>query len=292
VTEGEPPDEQPTRPPLGWYPDPERPGTKHRRFWDGERWTDQYTTASSGRGSLVITVLGGILLIGGCALRTLANYNEDDTAVSELVGYGLGTGVVVLGVVFLLRLAWVRFFAKGRSVWSPWALVAAGVLALIAAGGRISENQQTIEEAADLSRTAQAECEVQGVEAFPASVNGFEFDDPSPRVEAEVSALMPPSFDGVFEVRLMRGEAREFAFVVAAPIGESTDYEDFVEGATSDLGVLESVELRGGDEFLQSQPLEGYKAGIVRGECHAYLVSGAPQADLVPYAEALIGAGR
>lgn len=289
MAEGEPPDEQPRRAPPGWYPDPERPGTKHRRFWDGERWTDQNTTESSGHGRLVIAVLGGLLLVGGCLLRTLAKYDEDDTALAELVGYGVGTGVVVAGFVLLVRFLWVRLFAKERSVWSPWVLVAAGVLALLATGGQIAENQETVEEAADLSRTAQAECETQGVEAFPPSAGGFELDEPSPRVEAEVSALIPPSFEGLFDVRLMRGEEREFAFVVAAPIGESTDYEDFVDGASSDLGVLEPVELQGGEELLQSQPLEGYRAGIVRGECHAYLISVAPNADVVPYAEALVG---
>lgn len=33
--------DQPPPPAPNWYPDPQRPG--HQRWWDGERWTDNYS---------------------------------------------------------------------------------------------------------------------------------------------------------------------------------------------------------------------------------------------------------
>lgn len=56
------------KPPAGWYPDPEQAQT--RRYWDGERWTDQRAPLDEpGRSEFAVSpqtirrVVGGIVAV-------------------------------------------------------------------------------------------------------------------------------------------------------------------------------------------------------------------------------------
>jgi len=75
--------------PAAWHPDPHNPGVE--RYWDGSEWTELRRPAASSaprrrRGGTVMkvalgVVLGGVLLIAGCAALIGGAANE---AVKEL----------------------------------------------------------------------------------------------------------------------------------------------------------------------------------------------------------------
>jgi len=141
VAEAETPDGQPARAPEGWYSDPDRPGTEAKRYWDGERWTDQFSEPKAERKPQpLVTILGGLLLAGASVLKAVVNYEDRDAGGGEFAGYAVGTALAVLLVVFLVRFAWVKLFAKERSVWSSWVLVIAGALVMLATFGQQAEN--------------------------------------------------------------------------------------------------------------------------------------------------------
>lgn len=142
MAEAETPDGQPARAPEGWYSDPDRPGTEAKRYWDGERWTDQFSEPKAERKPQpLIAILGGLLLAGASVLRATGNYEGVDVGVGEFVGYVIGTALIVLAVVMIARFAFVKLFAKERSVWSPWMLVVAGAIVLLMSFSQVNENQ-------------------------------------------------------------------------------------------------------------------------------------------------------
>jgi hypothetical protein len=79
---------------------------------------------------------GAFFLILG-SLPT-AEDREEGTAYG--VGTFFGALLIPLAIAFALRLAYVKLIRRdGRPVWSPWLVFVAGLIALLAQAGRLSQ---------------------------------------------------------------------------------------------------------------------------------------------------------
>jgi hypothetical protein len=68
-----------------------------------------------------------------------AEDREEGTAYA--VGAFFGALVIPLAIALVLRVIYVKLIRRdGRPIWSPWVLVIAGVIALLAAAGRAGQN--------------------------------------------------------------------------------------------------------------------------------------------------------
>jgi hypothetical protein len=124
-------------PPAGWYPDPESPDSGRARYWDGERWTEEYREPRGREADIAITVLGSLLLASGAIVRAMDTRDEEGLEDAEAAGYVFGGILGPILIVLLVRFIYVRLFAKTAPVWTPWIMVAAGVLAWLAAAGQL-----------------------------------------------------------------------------------------------------------------------------------------------------------
>ncbi len=124
-------------PSAGWYPDPESPGSGRARYWDGERWTEEYREPRGREADIAITVLGSLLLASGAIVRAMETRDEEGLEDAEAAGYVFGGILGPILIVLLVRFIYVRLFAKTALVWTPWIIVGAGVLAWLAAAGQL-----------------------------------------------------------------------------------------------------------------------------------------------------------
>lgn len=97
-------DEQKTQgeaPQEGWYHDPEDPGSGRRRYWDGERWTDQFSGGEAARGTRLAMTIGGLVLVAfGSYMSTVAYTREESfETTSNVAGYFVGGLLIPLGLV-------------------------------------------------------------------------------------------------------------------------------------------------------------------------------------------------
>ena len=78
---------------------------------------------------------GGFLLV----LASLPTAEDREEGGAHAAGAFFGALFVPLAIAFVLRVAYVKLIRRdGRPIWSPWVLVMAGVLALLAKAGRLS----------------------------------------------------------------------------------------------------------------------------------------------------------
>lgn len=124
-------------PPAGWYPDPENTGSGRARYWDGERWTEDYREPRGREGDIAVTVLGSLLVASGAIVRALDTREDEGLEDAEAAGYIVGGIAGPILIVLLVRFIYVRLFNERAEVWSPWILVAAGVFAWLAAAGQL-----------------------------------------------------------------------------------------------------------------------------------------------------------
>jgi uncharacterized membrane protein len=126
-----------SHPPAGWYPDPEQPGSRRARYWDGERWTDEYREPRGREADVGISVLGALLLASGAIVRAMDTREDEGLEDSEAAGYVFGGIIGPILIVLLVRFIYVRLFNKTARVWSPWIIVVAGAFAWLAALGAL-----------------------------------------------------------------------------------------------------------------------------------------------------------
>jgi len=127
-------------PQAGWYPDPEAPDSGRARYWDGERWTEEYREPRGREADIALTVLGSLLVASGAIVRALDTGEVERLGDAETAGYILGGIAGPILIVLLVRFAYVRLFNKQAEVWSPWILVAAGVFAWLATAGQLGRD--------------------------------------------------------------------------------------------------------------------------------------------------------
>ena len=73
-------------------------------------------------------------------LGSLPTAEDREEGAAYAAGAFLGALVIPLAIAVALRLAYVKLIRRdGRPVWSPWLVLVAGVIALLAQAGRLSE---------------------------------------------------------------------------------------------------------------------------------------------------------
>ena len=127
-------------PQAGWYPDPEAADSGRARYWDGERWTEEYREPRGREADTALTVLGSLLVASGAIVRALDTREDERLGDAETAGYIFGGIAGPILIVLLVRFAYVRLFNKQAEVWSPWILVAAGVFAWLATAGQLGRD--------------------------------------------------------------------------------------------------------------------------------------------------------
>jgi Protein of unknown function (DUF2510) len=127
-------------PPAGWYPDPESPDSGRARYWDGERWTDEYREPRGREGDVAIAVLGSLLLGSGALVRALDTREDEGLEDAEMAGYIVGGILGPILILLAIRFIYVRLFKRSAPAWSPWILVAAGAFAWLAAAGQLGRD--------------------------------------------------------------------------------------------------------------------------------------------------------
>lgn len=91
---------------------------RKRNHW---RWTGYLT--------------GGFFLL----VSSLPTAEDREEGVAYAAGAFFGALVIPLAIAFAIRVVYVKLIRRdGRPIWSPWLLVIAGVIALLAAAGRNS----------------------------------------------------------------------------------------------------------------------------------------------------------
>lgn len=120
------------RPAAGWYPDPENPDSERPRWWDGERWTDSYAPVA--RPSPAAWAGAGALLAIPGLLSALRSADRGETA-AYVLGSVFGAVVGSLLIALPIRFIYVKLGARQRRTWSPWTLVLASAIALLALWG-------------------------------------------------------------------------------------------------------------------------------------------------------------
>jgi formate hydrogenlyase subunit 3/multisubunit Na+/H+ antiporter MnhD subunit len=73
-------------------------------------------------------------------LGSLPTAEDREEGTAYAVGAFFGALVIPLAIAFALRLAYVKLIRRdGRPVWSPWLVLVAGLIALLAQAGRLSQ---------------------------------------------------------------------------------------------------------------------------------------------------------
>ena len=122
-------------PPAGWYRDPENPGGP-ARWWDGDRWTEQWQAERSDA-SQAEWIGAVLLLLVPAVLRGIHNANQGEEsayAIGSVFGAMLGPMLLALGIRWL----YVRYSEREKPVWTPSVLVIAAAIATIALLGSVA----------------------------------------------------------------------------------------------------------------------------------------------------------
>jgi formate hydrogenlyase subunit 3/multisubunit Na+/H+ antiporter MnhD subunit len=73
-------------------------------------------------------------------LGSLPTAEDREEGAAYAAGAFFGALVIPLAIAFALRLVYVKLIRRdGRPVWSPWLVLVAGVIALLAQAGRLSQ---------------------------------------------------------------------------------------------------------------------------------------------------------
>ena len=257
--------------PAGWYPDPNAPSGSRRRYWDGEQWTDH--TAGTGEGwSTAGWVAGSVLLLGAIALAALG-YEDGPPGrtVGVLVG-AIGIGMLIAAAI---RFGYVRLFASGGRVWSPWLVILGGVIAVVTVVGTIqSDREEDRERLATAFDAAEEQCTQLAAVRFPSLSPPFRYGKLTDRQEDRAALVIPIFAKDAFEFRTVTRGRATVAVVSTAPIGTSPQEasaarDEFVNGVENSGAEAKTFSLANGETVEFGVQPTGEAHGLMAHDCYA-----------------------
>jgi formate hydrogenlyase subunit 3/multisubunit Na+/H+ antiporter MnhD subunit len=74
-------------------------------------------------------------------LASLPTAEDREEGAAYAAGAFIGALAVPLAIAFVLRVVYVKLIRRdGRPIWSPWLVFVAGIIAILASAGRLSQD--------------------------------------------------------------------------------------------------------------------------------------------------------
>ncbi len=263
------------QPAAGWYPDPENPDSGRPRWWDGRRWTDNYAPANEPSkeawgGALWLFAIPGVVAV--------AHSVDRGKTSAYVIGSVFGEVVGSLLIALLIRFVYVKLVARRRRVWSPWTLVIASAVGLVALAGGYEQDGDRHERLTRAFDDAGAECDALGRERFPPLGHGLAYRPLTPAEERRIGGVVPPVLGGAFEVRAVTHEQQPVALMTVAPIGTdpgeaAAARRGFSRRARSRGLELDSFELDDGTGVPYTSTVRGGPTALAISDCYVRAIN-------------------